>query len=54
MASYLTVVNRMKEEYRQKLLKGNEWIDGTDKFGLTLTDDLDSLLSCSILLSEKL
>lgn len=53
MVSYLTVVNRMKEEYRQKLLKGNEWIDGTDKFGLTLTDDLDSLLSCAILKQIK-
>ena len=43
----------MKEEFRQKLLKGNEWIDGTDEYGLTLTDDLDSLLSCAILKQIK-
>ena len=53
MASYLTVVSKMKELYRTKLLKGNEWIDGTDKYGLILTDDLDSLLSCAILKSVK-
>ena len=39
----------MKEFYRQKLLKGNEWIDSTNEYGLILTDDLDSLLSCAIL-----
>lgn len=39
----------MKELYREKLLKGNEWIDSTDEYGLILTDDLDSLLSCAIL-----
>lgn len=39
----------MKEIYRQKLLKGNEWIDSTNEYGLILTDDLDSLLSCAIL-----
>lgn len=43
------MVLRMKELYRNKLLKGNEWIDGTDEYGLILTDDLDSLLSCAIL-----
>ena len=43
------MVNRMKELYREKLLKGNEWIDSTDEYGLILTDDLDSLLSCAIL-----
>lgn len=53
MASYLTVVNRMKEIYREKLLKGNEWIDSTDEYGLILTDDLDSALSCAILKSVK-
>lgn len=39
----------MKEIYREKLLNGNEWIDSTDEYGLILTDDLDSLLSCAIL-----
>lgn len=43
----------MKELYREKLLKGNEWIDSTDEYGLILTDDLDSLLSCAILKNVK-
>ena len=47
------MVNRMKEIYREKLLNGNEWIDSTDEYGLILTDDLDSLLSCVILKHVK-
>ena len=47
------MVNRMKEIYREKLLNGNEWIDSTDEYGLILTDDLDSLLSCAILKHVK-
>lgn len=43
----------MKEIYREKLLNGNEWIDSTDEYGLILTDDLDSLLSCAILKHVK-
>ncbi|GLC78311.1 hypothetical protein [Lacrimispora brassicae] len=43
----------MKEQYRKRLLDNNEWIDGTNKYGLILTDDLDSLLSCAILKSVK-
>lgn len=39
----------MKEIYREKLLAGNNWIDSTEKYGLVLTDDLDSLLGCAIL-----
>ena len=47
------MVNLMKEQYRKKLLSGNEWIDGTDKYGLILTDDLDSLLGCAIIKAIK-
>lgn len=47
------MVTKMKEIYREKLLENNEWIDGTDKYGLILTDDIDSLLSCAILKSVK-
>lgn len=43
----------MKANYRNLLLQGNEWIDGSDEYGLILTDDLDSLLSCSILKQIK-
>ena len=47
------MVTRMKANYRDLLLKGNEWIDGSDEYGLILTDDIDSLLSCSILKQKK-
>ena len=47
------MVTRMKANYRDLLLKGNEWIDGSDKYGLILIDDLDSLLSCAILKQVK-
>ncbi|WP_143452678.1 hypothetical protein [Konateibacter massiliensis] len=43
----------MKEQYRKRLLNGNEWIDSVDKYGLILTDDLDSLLGCAILKAVK-
>lgn len=47
------MVTRMKANYRNLLLQGNEWIDGSDEYGLILTDDLDSLLSCAILKQVK-
>ena len=43
----------MKAKYRDLLLQGNKWIDGSDEYGLILTDDIDSLLSCSILKQKK-
>ena len=43
----------MKEKYRQMLLEGNTWVDGTEKYGLILTDDIYSLLSCAILKAVK-
>ena len=43
----------MNANYRKKLLQNNEWIDGSDEYGLILTDDIDSLLSCSILKQKK-
>ena len=43
----------MKTYFRDKLKQGNEWIDGTGNYGLILTDDIDSLLSCAILKHVK-
>lgn len=43
----------MKENYRERILETNNWIDSTEKYGLILTDDLDSLLGTSILKSVK-
>lgn len=39
----------MKEIYRNRLLEQNKWIDSKKNYGLILTDDIDSLLSCAIL-----
>lgn len=47
------MVQTVKENFRKKLLLNNEWIDGDNEYGLILTDDLDSLLSCAILKSVK-
>lgn len=46
-------MNTVKENYKNELLKGNEWLNENDEYGLILTDDLDSLLSCAILKSVK-
>lgn len=45
----------MNQQTRELLLCGNEWIENTDanKYGLILTDDIDSLLSCALLKKVK-
>lgn len=47
------MVQKVKVEYRNKILETNAWIDSNEKYGLILTDDLDSLLGTSILKSVK-
>lgn len=47
------MVQKMKANYRERILETNNWIDSTDKYGLILTDDLDSLLGCAILKQIK-
>lgn len=43
----------MNENYRNRILEQNSWIDSNEKYGLVLTDDIDSLLGCSILKQIK-
>ena len=44
------MVNFMKEFYKEKL---PQWYNDTTEYGLTLTDDIDSLLGCAILKAVK-
>ncbi len=43
----------MNESYRNKITDKNSWIDSKEKYGLILTDDIDSLLGCAILKQVK-